>query len=223
MANYIHKKTKVVASSDENLHGNYKIKGELCDYFIPAFIIEGSNDWEIVKSYKIIGYVTGSCKIIKTIQRVSDGQVFKVGERAKIKIGSFRDPSGWEYFEGVITGIIISLEEAYIQCCSSYSGSLKEAIAVKTPVLKTEDGVDKYNGDSVFYVNTDMEFKHWKCIKDFNPVTSMKFFHDESKACEYIIENKRVWSIKNIEDVLKKSGCKTWFVNDIITKLKSNG
>lgn len=220
MANYIHKKTKVIASSDNNGHGNYKIKGPICDHFIPAFIIEGSNDWEMVKSYKITGYRRERAKEINSVERLSDGQRFTIGDRVKIKIGSWRDPSGWEYFESEITGIIVNLDEAFLYC-GSCAGSLKEAIAVKTPVLKTEDGVVKYNGDSVYYVNTDFELKHWKCIKDMNPLTRMKYFHDESNACEYIVENKVAWSISDIRITLGKLGIKAWYLSDIIKSLKS--
>jgi hypothetical protein len=73
--------------------------------------------------------------------------------------------------------------------------------------LVTEDGVEKCNGDDVWYVRPDFSIYHWKSIKNFNPVTAKtyKFFNTEETASRYIEMNQKSLTKQQVLTVLENA------------------
>ena len=74
---------------------------------------------------------------------------------------------------------------------NSWNGTylLTENMVKICPLFKTEDGVDIYEGD-VVYFEDESKVNYWSNItKCFN--TKVKYFSTEAKAVEYINKNKK--------------------------------
>lgn len=70
---------------------------------------------------------------------------------------------------------------------------------VKKPLFTTEDGVEKFEGDDCFFIDTEKSDKPTKWYGLPKPLRSegvdisrLKYFHSEEKAKEYIQLNKPV-------------------------------
>jgi len=168
---------------------------------------------------------------IKSVKRLSDGEVFTVGDYftyvpngTKHKIISITNGSN--------VGLIIHGEN---NCSAIEKYGFTKIIKAEQPILVTEDGVDVSVGDSIFYVFNDETpignggfNQKWKPIQikaSFNNTGNnyYKLFSTLAAAEEYIIENKPCLSIKEFNSILNEYDGSTCFMQgngNIIEKLK---
>lgn len=89
---------------------------------------------------------------------------------------------------------------------------LSEINKSKQPLFKTEDGVDIFEGDKYYYINSNFsdpwEIIHTKAdcpgIIDKNDL-NYKRFSTKEKAEEYILMNKPLLTLKDVEELLCKN------------------
>jgi hypothetical protein len=169
--------------------------------------------WEevIEKDYEIISYVakdnptniTTKIRVahlneyywkIHSVKRLSDGEVFTVGDSVKV----------YEYsYIKNITGIIINsnplVKEGIWLRYDSGSSHLSHATKVKQPIFLTHDGKDIFAGDKVWWVN-----KKTFCSDYFVPTPSVTFFSDlnayfltEEEAEDYVYRTKVLFTTED--------------------------
>ncbi len=133
---------------------------------------------------------------IHSVKRLSDDEVFTIGDRCK---------------KGIITefGILELHDELAVEfdnkCCTTNLNS--DWCSKLQPLFTTEDGVDVYEGDRVWYFNK--EYKLWNSNADpkyHNGKKDFIYFSTREAAENYIISNKPclsfndVWNISNNKD-----------------------
>jgi hypothetical protein len=148
-------------------------------------------DYEILKTCPIEG-------TIYSVKRLSDGEVFTVGDLIKTpytdctRITGFNTKYSTEYFIEISTGFtrLLSLEK------------------VKQPIYLTHDGKDIFPKDIVWYVNKENFYHDY--IKAYPEVKFNSeiraYFLTEEEAKKYIIENKPALSIKEFWEITTMSG-----------------
>lgn len=184
MRRYKHKQTGLIA---QQLTVNYKV-GE-CE--VPGCIIEKSQDWEelIEKDYEVLISKVVPYTIL-SIKRLSDGEVFTVGDLIKTPytestpIIGFDTKYSTEYFIEVSTGFtrLLTLEK------------------VKQAIFLTHDGKDIFEGDKVWYVNKESPYSS----SAFIAISATKFYSDmnayfltQEAASEYISRNKVLFTTED--------------------------
>jgi len=197
------------------------------NYFLPDWLIEKSNDWEEVveKEYEILSvidannevwrkekggnsYFKGSLWVllesfgqnwrIHSVKRVSDGEVFTIGELVDFddeenhKITSFGDLQTNNFW-------------AFFNDKKQYGSNLSGIKKIKQPLFVTEDGVEIYKNQKYFglYTGSWLIEEHENGIDyDINPEdvadSSYLTFSSKEKVEEYILENKPCLSIKDL-------------------------
>lgn len=184
------------------------------DYTIPAIIIEDSEDWqEVTKDYEILKYIgdqsgrifnsdteiiTKEKFSIYSVKRLSDGEVFSVGDK---------DSEGREIMRIVEVGTLIKI---YVYGNWYW---LKDAIKFRKPILTTEDGVELFEGDGCTgYDPDDLSIFKTEITKT-DPLSNLIYFSTREAAEEYRLWNYRGLSLRDIND-------KTGFVEGSINVLK---
>lgn len=135
---------------------------------------------------------------IHSVKRLSDGEIFTIGDR--------------------ITGkskynCIINIIELNLACNQIMFNRLDEGIDllnakhIKKPLFTTEDGVDIFEGDNYYFVNTNLDFKAYtgtimKGMTATNPDT--KKFSTKKAAENYIKMNKPCLSLQNVLEITNK-------------------
>jgi hypothetical protein len=80
----------------------------------------------------------------------------------------------------------------------------------KKVVLVTEDGVARFTGDDVWYVRPNFTHYHWMSVKadkgtdKVSGYPGYKFFSSEELCKQYIDENEKKYSKKDIEAAIRK-------------------
>ena len=176
---------------------------------IPKRFIELSNDWKeiIEKDYEILSYVAkdnpnnitakrrggelhNSYWKIHSVKRLSDGEVFTVGNLI----------TGHTYTDArVIEKIRIGYGES-IKLDQKYgSTDLAYATKAKHPLFLTHDGKDIFEGDTVWWVRK--ESFHYSC---FEAHSGIKFFSDinayfltKAAAENYLVQKSHTLSIED--------------------------
>lgn len=147
-------------------------------------------DWEIVKQ----DYITeGSEKQIISVKRLSDNEVFSVGDKivyGNDTISSFK----------IIDDAIIAYTS---QSPNDYYCKLSELKKAKQSLFKTEDGKDVYEGDTVYIAmvadGSVSNFRMKESDRGF--WEDAKMFSTEEAAKEYIVMNKPRLSLSDIRAV----------------------
>lgn len=157
-------------------------------------------------------------KKIHSIKRLSDGEVFTVGDKIKTSVdNSFC----------FIYSFTLKDDNLIIDCTHSFLAKekninlLEDIEKIKNKLFTTEDGVDIYDGDEFYYV----KFTEYNCTKGepFEVVKSNhssfiyepqheKYFSTREKAEEYIYTHKPQFSLQEIIDIVHSSTS----INDII-------
>jgi hypothetical protein len=171
-------------------------------------------DWEIIKVIKNgaisffssgRGYAMDEIDgySIYQVKRGSDGQLFTVGDEL-CNLGVFSDETH------KITSI--QLINGTIALNYGNGGSIVIQAAKKAPIpppkpvlLTTEEGVDKFNGDSTYFVNTDnyrMSILYNLAGNVLENFPSYLFFHSEVAAREYVFMHKPCLSVNDVTSVL---------------------
>ncbi len=141
---------------------------------------------------------------IKSIKRLSDGEVFTIGDRVK-----YSDNSGTIklikkfYITNYLNQMMITCSDSEY---SSYSIGLM--MKAKQPLFKTEDGVDIFKDDYYCIVHGDITIsKELKALKESAWYTGMmrvspgKYFSTKKAAEEYILMNKPCLSINDFRSI----------------------
>jgi hypothetical protein len=123
---------------------------------------------------------------INSIKRLSDSEIFAVGDKL---------------CDGLINDIVMSNKDLWLfHNGKKPNVKLKDAIKFKQPLFTTEDGVDIFEGDTIFGVNADWKiFSHYTDLQNKVKSWGIKpIFPTKEKAEEYILMNKKSLSINNI-------------------------
>lgn len=146
-------------------------------------------------------YIEGllACKgnSIHSVKRLSDGEVFTVGDLCN-PIGKY------SYSKHKITTIEFC-KAGYLRIGSSdYYIGINNIEHSKTPLFTTEDGVDIYEGDYVCWI-VNNKYNHYIDIKDYRKADRSMFtdgtiiyFSTKEAAEEYILMNKPCLSINDL-------------------------
>lgn len=171
---------------------------------------------EVEKDYEILSYLkkgSTTCTTTKrrggesheefwnihSVKRLSDGEVFTVGDRVKMYThGPIKT------IETITTNSIRStLKEGVWFTYNSGSSHMDHAIKQTQPIFLTHDGKDIFEGDKVWYVNKENFYHDY--IKAYPEVKFNSdiraYFLTEEEAKKYIIENKPALSIKDIWEI----------------------
>lgn len=132
---------------------------------------------------------------IHSVKRLSDSQVFTVGDR--VYLPKSNDNYTIKNFTiNTQNTLMVSLIGLF------YNADLTYIEKFKQPLFRTEDGVDIFEGDKVYYCNKDYKLYNSKADTKFHngENKNYKYFSTKETAEKYILENKPCLSIK---DVLK--------------------
>lgn len=174
---------------------------------------QSNKDWEIIDCISYAGgdphkYNEEICFsgtkpcTIHSVRRLSDNEVFTVGDEVKtsehgdrwvIKKIGISEGNGDLYFESVY-GI-----------CTFLKGAIKQ----KQPLFRSENGIDIYEGDSVSAVNSawahlisyNVNREEYENRKDH-----CKFFSTPTQAKQYILYNKPCLSLNDIITIKESNG-----------------
>lgn len=169
--------------------------------------IRGSGYWSregyMTTPYTTAEILSNKLYAIHSVKRLSDGEVFTIGDAIKERTTQ--------------TAYIIRFEiTAYTLVAIIDSGSMRvmdswRKVVTKTPLFKTEDGVDIYEGDKITIVNTkdfrisntDIPENHIRGhCRVWDGSDGYLQFSSKQAAEEYIILNKPCLSLMD----LKKAG-----------------
>jgi len=139
---------------------------------------------------------------IHSVKRLSDGEVFTVGDK-------ITHNNNVTYSNGTLTKISIISNAIFLESNNRIKGFDTNMCFIsksKEPLFTTEDGVDMFEGDTVWgiSVNSWKPFYRNVCDIPLNNVATQKWLHGkfstEAKANDYVLMNKPCLSIN---DVLK--------------------
>jgi hypothetical protein len=190
--------------------------------FIPLKTVKNNPEfWEEVveKDYEILSLCTKSdshmlkkpfydipnlleqgCKI-NSVKRLSDGEVFTIGDEAMSKYGNYGHITE---FQLKYSKIYISTKSGDNRCC------LKDLKRVKKPLFTTEDSVNIFEGDNpkVYMVHKINDYKIKECIKkDVKPGSfsnKVYYFATKEAAEKYVLMNKPCLSFNMIIKYIPK-------------------
>jgi len=174
-------------------------------------------------NYYITSFPNGphGCQI-HSVKRLSDGEVFQIGDKF---INNFNSLSIIHSFAIVGNTIDLQYYSEY-----RYGCPLKDAKKAKTPLFKTEDGVDIFEGDRFYWVNPnfDLQFKPRHGSQSSIPTTDdikkgHKYFSTKEAAEEYILMHKPCLSINDILSIraTRDDGSLRVFGNELKQLVKS--
>lgn len=147
---------------------------------------------------------------IHSVKRLSDGEVFTVGD----KIKGYDNDNGFiisHIWIGSSNDLVLA---NYPKNAKGFNRScfIKGAIKVKTPLLTTEDGVEIYQNSELWWVavNEDKEvhssdetwsYGKFKWIGSISDSKNYKWFSTKEKAEEYVLMNKPCLSINEVMNI----------------------
>lgn len=147
---------------------------------------------------------------ISTIKRLSDGEVFTIGDTV-IHINDVPNKNG-------VIENFYSLPNVIWFKTDKYNVPLRYIQSkVKQPIFTTEDGVDMYEGDKFYPVCVEegMGFATWVFIPQrwgtlpYHYAEAFKYFSTKEAAKEYIFLNKPCLSLKDVNLIINKKWVST--------------
>ena len=188
--------------------------------------------WELVveKDYEILFVITNNNKFIEkvynqdatiepywkihSVKRLSDGEIFTIGDKIDFVINSNLRKDTIHKIKSIElnpNGIVFRAEN------SSWSNYLNEISKIKKPLFTTEDAVDIFEGDNIYWVNINT-FEKVNCNKynddlgeiSIKSLLSKKYeckaiaFSTKEKAEEYILLNKPCLSVNDIKNTFPR-------------------
>lgn len=164
---------------------------------------------------------------INSIKRLSDEEVFTVGDKIigtmsideNLKFGpgytfikSFRFINNMLYAD-ISTGVL-NIDKSF--------SNIKKYIE-KQPLFKTEDGVDIFEGDTIYVPQTasKWEISSYR-VYSISKYTKAKVFSTKEKAEEWVIMNKPCLSLREVLDLYNSDGyiSSIYKDNELIKKVK---
>ena len=142
---------------------------------------------------------------IHSVKRLSDGEIFTIGDQVKTESGINFKIKSFEIDENYLIGIGVyankEIWSGYPNCCLSYINKSKKEI-----LFTTEDGVDIYDGDEFFRVwYKDLTIYPYQTFANKGYAftlleKSAAHFSTQKAAEEYIIFNKPCLSINDLKN-----------------------
>lgn len=202
----------------EILNFYYKnIAGKGDNYVDPQYIwyetSKGSGKWSrlghVTTPYDTEDIINNPNFGIHSIKRLSDGVIFTVGDRIDGSTYTNRTILSFNLHENTISigqsKGITSLE------CAKHSK--------KQPLFKTEDGVDIFEGDIYYIVNTSYTVYHMRAQrKHIQSYPGAKLFSTAEAANEYRLLHKPCLSIKDIQPTVGLCNNTTYVDLNLLTK-----
>lgn len=143
---------------------------------------------------------------IHSVKRLSDGEVFTIGDKVNFNIKCLKELPIDNIKEFELKNNIIWARSKL----HPYMNSLDNIAKVKTPLFTTDDGVKIYENDKFYFVNTHYIIceiiAKQDCVPSIHRTTSCSF-QSRERAEEYILMNKPCLSIKDLEDIRKTKSC----------------
>ena len=172
--------------------------------------------WEeiVEREYEIVSYKSNEFNnwSVNSIKRLSDGEIFTVGDKITgtksvvelskygnkyVTIESFKFE---KYLRIYITSYYIEINGE-----QTTFGNMKKYI-VKQPLFKTEDGLDIFEGDDIYWINSNtLKLYEAKVSKNMTNASIFKNFLTKEKAEEYIVMNKPCLSIVDLQKIFGES------------------
>jgi hypothetical protein len=130
---------------------------------------------------------------IHSVKRLSDGEVFTVGDKVSDKMIIWKNCNIREFIINE-NNLIVSIKQQELH--GNYA--LNCIKHIKKPLFTTEDGVDIFKGDKTCWINSWIvtNFTDWKRTMFLE--LNEKHFSTIEKANEYILMNKPCLSINDI-------------------------
>jgi hypothetical protein len=158
--------------------------------------------------------------IIHSVKRLSDGEVFTVGDVVVDKLYNIkRKIEGFDIFKTLYTSEIFRFKfksSVVIEITDSFC-------KVKQPLFKTKDGVDIYESDEYYFVSidyTEIVSPHKDSIYFNEYINRLKCFSTKEKAEEYILMNKPCLSISDLTEI-ENFDLTCFYTNKLIKLVKS--
>lgn len=177
------KKTRSHVSNVKNTFQIYRNVYEDIDHFIECF--------------------TKYVYDIHSVERLSDGEVFTVGDRIHHVVVDRK---------GDILSINLSGGKIYFSTTfndSLKSTDLKNAAKIDEPLFTTEDGVDIYKGDTFYYIpaciDWDKPIGSHEAEENVTAYNATVRFYDKKKAEQWVKEHKPQYSKADINRAFEES------------------
>lgn len=148
-------------------------------------------DYEVLEGALMPGF--SKKKHINSVKRLSDNQVYSLGDYAKVKANN-----------GDITNFVINgfVEENGIIMVLVKNSGCRFSLSMlqpkeKVPLFTTEDGVEVFPNQKVYGVNADFKYTnsyYWAdgSFGKYSLARGVLYFSTEEKAQEYILLNKPI-------------------------------
>lgn len=128
---------------------------------------------------------------ITTVQRLSDGEIFSVGNAIK-----------WKITGGIFSSTIQGFELEYLDMMICVENNSRVNLCViqkaKQPLFTTEDGVPIYEGGEIWYVDDRWHVDVSNAFHTTNAL-NWKIFSTEAAAEAYVLANKPQLSLSDVE------------------------
>lgn len=148
------------------------------------------------------------CKI-HSVKRLSDGEIFTVGDKVNSTISDLGRDTDITGFKLIDNKLKVGLRDLGYY-------PLSTIILPKKPLFTTEDGVDIYEGDKYFTISSLYQISPECIICDwYGPRNPKWYFSTKEAAEEYILMNKPCLSF---QDIINYS---TTSINAISLKVKT--
>ena len=154
-------------------------------------------DWEILDQ----GYngLIGKWEI-KAVRRKCDGEIFSVGDKLDLRAGGIRKITGISLDDSGVSEFS-KRSIPWLECGKDYGTCLDWAVHYKEPILITEDGVEIFEGDNYWCVNTaEHLWSFWQQTARSRTQLNrgVKAFSTKELGERYIEENKPIFSKKDM-------------------------
>ena len=154
------------------------------------------------KGFATLEQVREHFPIINSVKRLSDGEIFTIGDKVQDsltdELTNFKVQTITYFYPG---------DKIICQAESGTTMPLTTIRKVETPLFTTEDGVDIFEGDTIFGVNVDWKvFSHYIDLQ--NKVKSWGIkptFSTKEKAEEYILLNKPCLTINDVRNCINQT------------------
>lgn len=127
---------------------------------------------------------------IRVVKRLSDGEVFAIGNKVQ-----FMDTKS---VNGFITKFEI-IGDRILVTYGNQTSNLDSLVLVKLSIFRTEDGVDVFDGDRVWYVRKDLTYNNSFIISNNCFVVGENLYFSKKQLMkEYIKLNTRCLSFNDV-------------------------
>ena len=185
------------------------------EYNITPVIKEIKKDYEILSlsftnnfcylqkngeyAYRNTPNITSTLKVclsvgwkIHSVKRIFDGEIFTIGDKTNF---------------GLISKIVINNNSLSFYFEQKSCGYNLQTLIKWKPLFTTEDGVDIFEDDKVYFVNKIGDVFHTNHLKIKKYQSHLLYFSTKEKAEEYILLNKPCLSYGDVQEYLKVKDC----------------